>query len=43
MRSLRARLVAGLLALAVVGLAASGVGVYKALADYLHHRLDAQL
>ena len=43
MRSLRARLVAGLLALAVVGLAASGVGVYKALADYLHHRLDSQL
>ncbi|HVW30895.1 MAG TPA: HAMP domain-containing sensor histidine kinase [Acidimicrobiia bacterium] len=42
-RSLRARLVAGLLALTVVGLAASGGGVYKALADYLHHRLDAQL
>ena len=43
MRSLRARLVAGLLALAIVGLAASGAGIYKALADYLHHRLDAQL
>jgi two-component system OmpR family sensor kinase len=43
MRSLRARLVAGLLALTVVGLAASGAGVYKALADYLHHRLDSQL
>ncbi len=43
MRSLRARLVAGLLALTVVGLGASGAGVYKALADYLHARLDAQL
>jgi two-component system OmpR family sensor kinase len=35
--------VAGLLALTVVGLGASGAGVYKALADYLHSRLDAQL
>jgi two-component system OmpR family sensor kinase len=35
--------VAGLLALTVVGLAASGAGVYKALADYLGHRLDSQL
>jgi two-component system OmpR family sensor kinase len=35
--------VAGLLALTVVGLAASGAGVYKALADYLRHRLDSQL
>ena len=43
MRSLRARLVAGLLALTVVGLAAGGAGVYKALADYLRHRLDSQL
>jgi two-component system OmpR family sensor kinase len=43
LRSLRARLVAGLLALTVVGLAASGVGIYKALADYLRHRLDSQL
>jgi len=43
MRSLRARLVAGLLVLTVIGLGASGAGIYKALADYLHHRLDAQL
>jgi len=43
MRSLRARLVAGLLALTVVGLGASSAGIYKALADYLHARLDAQL
>jgi two-component system, OmpR family, sensor kinase len=42
-RSLRARLVAGLLALTVVGLAASGGGIYKALPDYLRHRLDSQL
>jgi hypothetical protein len=35
--------VAGLLALTVVGLAASGVGIYKALSDYLRHRLDSQL
>ncbi len=42
-RSLRSRLVAGLLALTVVGLAASGAGIYKALSDYLRHRLDAQL
>ena len=33
----------GLLALTVVGLGASSAGIYKALADYLHHRLDAQL
>jgi len=43
LRSLRARLVAGLLALTVVGLAASGAGIYKALSDYLRHRLDSQL
>jgi two-component system OmpR family sensor kinase len=43
LRSLRARLVAGLLALTVVGLAAGGGGIYKALADYLRHRLDSQL
>ena len=43
LRSLRARLVAGLLALTVVGLAASGAGIYKALADYLRNRLDSQL
>jgi hypothetical protein len=43
LRSLRARLVAGLLALTVVGLAASGAGIYKALSDYLGHRLDSQL
>ena len=43
MRSLRARLVAGLLALTVVGLAASGAGIYKALSDYLRNRLDSQL
>jgi two-component system OmpR family sensor kinase len=43
LRSLRARLVVGLLALAVVGLGASGAGIYKALADYLHNRLDSQL
>jgi two-component system OmpR family sensor kinase len=43
LRSLRARLVAGLLALTVVGLAASGAGVYKALSEYLRHRLDSQL
>jgi two-component system OmpR family sensor kinase len=43
MRSLRARLVVGLLALTVIGLGASGAGIYKALADYLHGRLDAQL
>jgi two-component system, OmpR family, sensor kinase len=43
LRSLRARLVAGLLALTVVGLAASGAGIYKALSDYLWSRLDAQL
>jgi hypothetical protein len=43
LRSLRARLVVGLLALTVVGLGASGAGIYKALADYLHARLDAQL
>ncbi|HYH50436.1 MAG TPA: HAMP domain-containing sensor histidine kinase [Acidimicrobiia bacterium] len=43
LRSLRARLVAGLLALTVVGLAASGAGIYKALSDYLWNRLDAQL
>jgi two-component system, OmpR family, sensor kinase len=42
-RSLRSRLVAGLLALTVVGLAASGAGIYKALSDYLRHRLDSQL
>ncbi|MEW6477034.1 MAG: HAMP domain-containing sensor histidine kinase [Actinomycetota bacterium] len=42
-RSLRSRLVAGLLALTVVGLAASGAGIYKALSDYLWNRLDAQL
>jgi len=35
--------VVGLLALTVVGLGASSAGIYKALADYLHHRLDAQL
>jgi two-component system OmpR family sensor kinase len=35
--------VAGLLALTVVGLAASGAGIYKALSDYLRHRLDSQL
>jgi two-component system, OmpR family, sensor kinase len=35
--------VAGLLALTVVGLAASGAGIYKALSDYLWHRLDSQL
>ncbi|HET9770972.1 MAG TPA: HAMP domain-containing sensor histidine kinase [Acidimicrobiia bacterium] len=40
---MRARLVAGLLALTVVGLAASGGGIYKALSDYLRHRLDSQL
>ena len=34
---------AGLLALTVVGLAASGAGVYRALAGYLRHRLDSQL
>jgi two-component system OmpR family sensor kinase len=43
LRSLRARLVVGLLALTVVGLAASGGGIYKALSDYLRHRLDSQL
>ncbi|HKY77267.1 MAG TPA: HAMP domain-containing sensor histidine kinase [Acidimicrobiia bacterium] len=43
LRSLRARLVAGLLALTVVGLAASGAGIYKALSDYLRNRLDSQL
>jgi len=43
LRSLRARLVAGLLALTVVGLAASGAGIYKALSGYLRHRLDSQL
>jgi two-component system OmpR family sensor kinase len=42
-RSLRSRLVAGLLALTVVGLAASGAGIYKALSDYLRNRLDSQL
>jgi two-component system OmpR family sensor kinase len=42
-RSLRSRLVAGLLALTVVGLAASGAGIYKALSDYLWNRLDSQL
>jgi two-component system OmpR family sensor kinase len=40
---LRARLVAGLLALTVVGLAAGGGGIYKALSDYLRDRLDSQL
>jgi two-component system OmpR family sensor kinase len=35
--------VAGLLALTVVGLAASGAGIYKSLADYLRNRLDSQL
>jgi two-component system OmpR family sensor kinase len=40
---LRARLVAGLLALTVIGLAASAAGIYKALSDYLWHRLDSQL
>jgi len=35
--------VAGLLALTVMGLTASGAGVYKALSDYLRHRLDSQL
>ena len=34
---------AGLLALTVVGLAASGAGIYKALSEYLRHRLDSQL
>ena len=34
---------AGLLALTVVGLAASGGGIYKALSDHLRNRLDAQL
>ncbi len=34
---------AGLLALTVVGLLASGGGIYKALSDYLRHRLDGQL
>ena len=43
MRSLKARLVAGLLALTMVGLAASGAGIYKALSDYLRGRLDSQL
>ncbi len=43
MRSLKARLVTGLLALTVVGLAASGGGIYKALSDYLRGRLDSQL
>jgi two-component system, OmpR family, sensor kinase len=43
LRSLKARLVAGLLALTMVGLAASGGGIYKALSDYLRDRLDSQL
>jgi two-component system OmpR family sensor kinase len=43
LRSLRARLVTGLLALTVVGLAASGGGIYKALSDHLRDRLDSQL
>ena len=34
---------AGLLALTVVGLAASGAGIYKALSDHLRSRLDSQL
>ncbi|HEV3363456.1 MAG TPA: HAMP domain-containing sensor histidine kinase, partial [Acidimicrobiia bacterium] len=43
LRSLRARLVAGVLALTVVGFAAGGAGIYKALSEYLRHRLDSQL
>ena len=43
MRSLRARLLAGVLAITVVGLAAGGAGIYKALSDSLRNRLDSQL
>ncbi len=43
LRSLRTRLVAGVLALTVLGLAAGGGGVYTALSDYLRDRLDSQL
>ena len=43
LRSLRARLLAGVLAITVVGLAAGGAGIYKALSDHLRDRLDSQL
>jgi two-component system OmpR family sensor kinase len=42
-RSLRARLVAGLLALAAAGLAGSAVAVYAATDNFLRGRIDQQL
>jgi two-component system, OmpR family, sensor kinase len=41
--SLRARLLAGLLGLCLVGLLAAGVGTYAALRSFLYSRVDQQL
>ncbi len=43
LRSLRARLVAGLLAVAAVGVLVLGFGTYRALAGFLQSRTDQQL
>jgi len=43
LRSLRARLVAGLLVVAAVGLLVAGFGTYRALAGFLQSRTDQQL
>ena len=41
--SLRARLLAGLLGLCLVGLLAAGIGTYAALHSFLYNRVDQQL
>src|SRR5207253_10951516 len=43
LRSLRARLVAGLLAVAAVGVLILGFGTYRALSGFLQSRTDQQL